>query len=68
MYLYFDRNSGYILYLCVWSTLIVQSFQFPPGLHDKRFNIEAVPAENVSWCVIVMAKLSCTNAGTQYEH
>jgi hypothetical protein len=42
---------GHMLFLCVWCTLFVQSLQFPPGFHGKRFNIEAVPTENVSYSV-----------------
>ena len=43
----FSRSGRYMLYLCVWFTCLwVKSSQFPPEFHDKRFNIEAVPAQN----------------------
>jgi hypothetical protein len=56
---FYNNACGYTLRLCIWLTLFVQSFQFPPGLQDKRFNIEAVPAENVSWFILVMIQKFC---------
>lgn len=42
-----------VLCMCIWFNLLGKSFLFPPRLQDKRFNIEAVPAENVSCCHLI---------------
>lgn len=58
MYFGLENNRGCPLCVLFWLTLLGKSLQIPPGLPGKRFNIEAVPGENVSFLLLTLNSLA----------